>query len=134
MPVYQNSDQLYNCLKDVFAHIQSEVPNGIQALVDSKLVVRFRCAKPTAQITINGRMRPPKVSYGASTLLPDLDVELESDTLHLILMDTLSIKKAMAEGRMKVRGPINKTPALIDIIKAGRRFYPQLMQQKGLVT
>jgi hypothetical protein len=134
MPFYGDADQLYTCLQELFAHIQNEAPDGVQALMDSKLVIRFRCVEPAAQITINGRLRPPQITYGASTLRPDLDAELACDTLHRILLDELSLRGALGTGLMKVRGPVWKTDPLGDLIQAGRQFYPQLMRQKGSIT
>ncbi len=126
MPFYADDRQLYTCLKALFAHIQADSPGGIDALLDSRLIIRLRCTAPAAQVTINSRRRPPHVAYGPSSLRPDLEADLAADTLHHILLNELSMKEAIATGLMQVRGPIWKTSTLADLIRAGRQFYPGL--------
>jgi hypothetical protein len=132
MPFYADSDQLYTSLKALFTHIGNEAPEGVAALQTQKLVIRLRCTAPAVQVTVNGRIRPPQVAYGPSTLRPDLDAELAADTLHRILLQEVSIRKAIGDGLIKVRGPIWKTQALVDLLRAGRAFYPQVLREQGL--
>ncbi len=129
---YADDHQLYACLTDLFARIQNESPGGMEALLASRLIIRLRCRAPDAQVTINSRTSPPQVTYGACSLRPDVDAEMAADTLHRILADGLSMKAAIAGGLMKVRGPIWKTSALSEVMRAGRQYYPQVLSDRGL--
>jgi hypothetical protein len=132
MPVYANADQFYACTRVLFTRIEEEAPTAAEEILASRLMIRLRCTKPTAEITINGRRRPVQTSYGPSRLRPDLDVELAADTLHHILLGELSLKKALAGGLMKVRGPVWKTFALADLFYQGQALYPQVLRDQGL--
>lgn len=66
----------------------------------------------------------------ATAARADLKVALAVDTLHLLLMDELSIKKAMGAGLIRVKGPAWKLPVLFDVIQAGRRFYPEAVRHQ----
>lgn len=133
MPVYQNSDQLYEGLKLLFGKIQGQGPGATRAVLSSRLAIRLQCAAPPAQVLIDGRLNPVKIFYGSSPLRPDLDVALTADALHEILMGDLSLRKALGSGVMKVRGPVWKTFALEEILHHGRALYPQVARDLGII-
>jgi len=126
MPAFAHADALYACLRPMFARISSDAPAAYDGLLKSRLQVKFRLTAPAAEVLIDGRQRPVMVTYGPAVGRPDLEAELAADTLHQILLDALSIKKAMANGQIRVRGPAWKLSVVIDVIKAGRRFYPDI--------
>jgi hypothetical protein len=134
MPFYSDTDSLYGSLRAVFTHIEKDSPQAYKGLTRSRLALRIRCTAPAAEVLLDGR-QPGKVkaSYGGAAGRPDLDVELAADTLHHILLDTLSMRKAMGGGLIKVRGPAWKLSALIDVIKAGRLVYPDVLRKQKLL-
>jgi hypothetical protein len=131
MPVFQNSEQLYSILELLFDKIKQQ-PAAAQSLQASRLIIRLSCKNPEAAVVINSRSQPIQVSYGPSTLRPDLDVDLTADALHQILLAEMPLRKALASGQMKVRGPIWKTPALEAILHRGQDYYPQIARDHGL--
>jgi hypothetical protein len=146
MPFFRGTDILYAALKETFRRIELESPDhldGLKGLMAARMVIRLKCTAPPAEITLNGRERPFKASYrapgpspafrGSATLRVDLTVELEADTLHQILLDALSIKKALADDKIKVEGPVWKLKVLIDLIKAARAYYPGVLREQGLM-
>jgi hypothetical protein len=128
MPTFAHSDALYACLRPMFARISAEAPAAYDGLLKSRLQVKFKVTAPAAEVVIDGRQRPVMVTYGPSAGRPDLEAALSAETLHQILLDALSIKKAMASGHIRVRGPAWKLSVVIDVIKAGRRFYPEIFK------
>lgn len=132
MPIYANTDQLYACLQALFDHVQEEDPDAAKAILASRLVIRLCCTAPAAEITLNGRRRPVQTTFGPSSLRADLDVELDADTLHHILLGELPLKKAVTSGRLKVKGPVWKTFALADLFRRGQAIYPQVLIEEGL--
>jgi hypothetical protein len=133
MPFYTDDRALYACLQPMFERIQVESPEALQGLMASRLALRLKCSAPAAEVTFDGRQRPLQTAYGRSTIRPDLDIEMSADTLHQILMDTLSMKKAMGSGLIKVRGPAWKLKAMIEVLKAGRLIYSDVLQQQKLL-
>lgn len=132
MPVYANSAQLYGSLSLLFDQIKEKDPGALRSLQASRLLIRLRCTLPGAEVLINGRQSPVQIRYGVSGERADLDVTLPADTLHLVLLAELPLRKAIASGQMRVRGPIFKTFALEEILHHGQALYPQVLREQGL--
>lgn len=132
MPTFASADKLYACLKPVFDRIQTEAPASLAGFVKAKVLLRLKATAPAAEIWLDSRKPALQITFGAATHRPDLDVEIAADNLHLILLDQLSTKKAMGEGKIKVKGPITKMPVVIEVIKAARPFYPEAAKAQGL--
>ncbi len=132
MPFYPDTETLYNALRTTFARIGKESPDhldGLQTLMSSKIILKLKTTMPAAEITLNGREKTFKAMYGPSPLRADLTVELTSDTLHQILLDELSIKKAWGNGKIKVQGPVWRLKVLTDLVQGARHYYPDVIKQ-----
>ena len=132
MTPYTSEEQLYQSMRLLFEHMRRQMPNPIDQLAASRLLIRLRITQPAAEIFVNGRQSPVSIHYGSSKLRPDLDAEMSAETLHQILSDTLSLKRALADRRVKVMGPIWKTASLVEILHQGRALYPAVLRQQGL--
>lgn len=128
MPIYANTEQLYTNLRRLFDTIQNSDPSVQHSLIMAKMLIRLDLTGPVAQVTINGRQVPVRVIYGKTTLRPDLDVSMSADTFHQILLSELPLTRALANGQMRVRGPIWKTSTLENILHSGQKIYPQVWQ------
>jgi len=133
MPIYQDAEILYTCVRTTFERIEANTPEALKGLLTAKLTLRFKCSQPTAEITLHGKERTFQAFYGPTKLRPDLDVELSGDTLHEILMETLFITKAIGNGRVKVKGPIWKMSSLGDLIHAGKAYYPDVLKEQKVI-
>ncbi len=132
MPFYPNTDTLYDALRITFARVEKESPDhldGLHTLMSTKMILKLKITAPAAEITLNGREKNFKATYGPSPLRADLTIELTSDTLHQILLDELSIKKAWGNGKIKVQGPVWKLKALTDLVQGARHYYPDVIKQ-----
>lgn len=132
MAFFTDSDQLYACARALFTQIEEEDPSASDAIVASHLVIRLSCTEPDAEFTLNGRRRPVQITYGPAKMRPTMDIELAADTLHRILLSELSLKKAMGNGLLKVRGPVWKVTVLADVFYRGQAIYPQILRDQGL--
>jgi hypothetical protein len=132
MAFFTDSGQLYACAKALFTQIEEEDPGASDAILASHLVIRLHCTEPDAEFTLNGRRRPVQFTYGPAKVRPTMDIELAADTLHRILLNELSLKKAMGNGLLKVRGPVWKVTVLADVFYRGRAIYPQILEDQGL--
>lgn len=136
MPFYADSEQFYAMLRQLFARVREDTPNPVDALLSARLAIRLQMSQPPAAVTIDGRRRPVQLAYGDDSPLArqraDLEVELTADTLHQILLDQLSLKKALANRQLKVRGPVWRTKPLAEILDQGKKHYPQILREQGL--
>ena len=134
MAFFTDSDQLYACAGALFTQIENEDPGAADAIQASHLVIRLRCSDPDAEFTLNGRQRPVQITYGPAKVRPTMDIDLAADTLHQILLGQLSLKKAMANGLLKVRGPVWKVTVLADLFYRGQDIYPGILEGQGLTV
>jgi hypothetical protein len=134
MAFFNDSDQLYACAEALFTQIGEQDPGASEAIQASHLVIRLCCSEPDAEFTLNGRQRPVQITYGPSKLRPTMDIELAADTLHHILLGELSLKKAMGNGLLKVRGPVWKVTVLADLFYRGQEIYPDILKEQRLTV
>jgi putative sterol carrier protein len=133
MAIFVDSEQFYSATKALFARIAEQDPGAADAIQASHLVIRVRSSDPEAEFTINGRQRPLQTTFGPSPVRPTLEIELAADTLHQIMLGEQSMKKALADGRLKVRGPAWKAMALADLFRRGQGLYPEVLREQGVV-
>jgi hypothetical protein len=134
MAFYTDSEQLYDCMRILFTRIGKEEPGAADSILASRLVIRMRCTEPSAEFTLNGRQRPVQTTFGPSPLRATLDIGLAADTLHRILLGELSLKTALANGLLTVRGPVLKAMALADLFHRGQAIYPEVLSGQGLAS
>jgi hypothetical protein len=137
MAIFTSEQAFYRATQTLFDAMRANTPNPIDQLAAQKLLIRLRFSSPSAVITVNGRRSPVGVQYGTPTqpaiARPDLEAEMAADTLHLILLDTLSLKSALANKQMKVSGALWKTNSLGEILDRGRLLYPEIARHLGLL-
>lgn len=132
MPFFADSDQLYAVAGTLLTRVQEEEPEATAGISNSRLVIRLETSEPATEFTLNGRQRPVEITCGPSRLRPTLDIELAADTLHRILLGEQSMKKALANGLLKVQGPVWRVTALADLFHRGQVVYPEVLQEQGL--
>ena len=98
MPFFKDSDQLNTVARDLLTRVQEEIPSASDSIARSHLVIRLATTDPVTEFTLNGRKRPVDVLYGPTRLRPTLDLSLKADTLHAILLDEISLTKAVSSG------------------------------------
>lgn len=134
MPFFKDSDQLYAVAKDLLTRVQNEIPSASDSVSRSRQVIRLSTRNPSAEFTLNGRKRPVDVLYGPNHLRPTLDLDLEADTLHQILLGELGLSKALASGKIIARGPVLKLAALGDLFRGGQEIYPQVLGDQRVLA
>jgi hypothetical protein len=131
MPVFSSTELLQTTLKTLFARVGKD-PQAAQSVVKSKLILRMHVTAPESDVVLNGRKDPPLITYGKTTLRPDLEIELNADALHKILLGELRLSSAVASRQLVVRGPIHKSFVFEDIFHSAQAFYPQVLEEVGL--
>jgi len=135
--VFDTDEAFYRAMHELFKTMEAQTPSPIDKITAQKMVVRLRFSNPSAQIVVNGRFTPVRIQYGdprqPSIAQPDLDAEMAADTIHLILLDSLSLKSALASKKIKVTGALWKTNSLAELLLNGRSLYPAIARQHGLI-
>ena len=127
MAVFSSSTQLYSLMQQLVARIEAEYPQATEAMLKSKLVIRFNCQEPAGEMTIDASKRPLKIHYGTTTIKPELDITLPSDTLHQILLGNLNLAKALGSKQVQPKGPVWKVMSLAPLFDQAQKIYPQLI-------
>jgi hypothetical protein len=132
MAFYADSEQFNATLQALFDRVQATNPEAAADVEKSNLLLRFMCTNPQAEILINGRRKPPTITLGQDRIRPEVDVHMEADTLHAILLGELGLAKALAGQNLRVRGPARKTLALTDLFHQCQLLYPTILREQGL--
>ena len=132
MTVFADSEQFYACAKRLFGGLETTNPQAADPILASQVVIRLHFTEPEAEFTINGRRRPVQTTFGPSNLRPTLDIGMPADTLHHILLGDLSLRIALADGRLQVRGPVWKVKALGDFFHELQACYAEILDEHGL--
>ncbi len=127
MAVFSSNTQLYVVMQQLVARIEAEYPQATEAVLKSKLVIRFNCQEPAGEITIDGSKRPLAIHYGPTAVKPELDITLPSDTLHQILLGNLNLAKALGSKQVQPKGPVWKVMSLAPLFDQAQKIYPQLL-------
>ena len=129
MPYYASTEQFYTVMEALFTQV-AQNNKAVRPLLQSRLTIGLRTTSPAGIIAIDARKKPIDIQYGEMSIKPVLDVTLPADTLHRILMDELSLLKAMGQKVIQVKGPVMKAMALAELFKQGRKYYPAIVQEK----
>ena len=127
MPFYPDTESYYTNMRALFACVQQNYPKATESIGRARLNILMRTVSPAADIVIRGREHPVVVSYGADGVKPDLQIEMSADTFHKILLGDLSLKTALGNGQMKVKGSILKAMTLGDLFTVSRKCYPAIV-------
>lgn len=134
MPIYHSEAQLYSCLRALFDLIETQEPTATNALLKASLAITFTCSAPAASLTIDARKAPVNLAYGPSAVRPTIEVGLTTDTLHCLLLGEMRLAKAIGSDLLDLKGPVWKTLSLADVFHHAQRFYPLILQERGLPT
>lgn len=127
MPFYSDSESYYANMRALFACVQQNYPRATEAIGKSKINIRMHTIAPAGEIMIHGRETPVRTTFGENGVKPDLEIEMSADTFHKILLGDLSLRTALGNGQMKVKGPIWKAMSLGDLFTVSRKCYPDIV-------
>jgi hypothetical protein len=131
MGFFDDSAHLYLCLEALFNRLREDEV-AMQPLVDSRLIIRLNLTDPKAEVTLNARQQPVLLTYGPGGSRPILDVALSAQTLHEILLDELSVREAMNQGKVRLAGPFLKALVLVTFFRSGQQIYHEVLRDLGL--
>jgi hypothetical protein len=132
MAKFSDAETLYGVMRDMFAKVAEQNPKAFDEMIKARLTVRFKVNQPSAEITVDGKSRPPKMTYGTFSGRPDIDLDLTGDNLDKLLSHQISATKAVTDGTIKFKGNPLKLRAMLDVIKAGNTVYADVLKAHKL--
>ena len=132
MPVFKDADIMYAVMLDMFGTVIEKNPKAFEDMLKNRLTVRFKVSQPSGEVTIDGKTRPPKMTYGAFSGRPDIDLELTGDVLDKLLKHEISAQKAVMDGTIKFKGNPLKLTGMLNVLKASNTVYPEALKKNGL--
>jgi hypothetical protein len=132
MAVFKDTETMYAVMRDMFGAVAEKSPKSFDDVVKSRLTVRFKVSQPSGEITIDGKTRPPKMTYGTFTGRPDIDLELTGDVLDKLLKHEISAQKSVMDGTIKFKGNPLKLNGMLSVLKASNEFYPDARKKNGM--
>jgi 2-oxoisovalerate dehydrogenase E1 component len=131
MPVFDSTDQLYRVMGRLFDEIASR-PEIADALVEAKMVVRFRWRDPEGEATIDLRSAPIRSTMGPSGIEPDVEMIQSADVAHRFWLGLLNVPQAIATRQVVSKGSVPKALKLLPAIKPAFDLYRQVLEDEGL--
>lgn len=131
MAVYNNDQQFYRVMKEVFDFIAKH-PQHIESFTRSNLVIRMRTSDPDAEILLDGRQPPLQVFFGERPGLANLEISMPADLLHDIWLGRESTHRAFYAGRIRTSGNLLKAMQLGEVFQEAERIYPTVAHKYGL--
>jgi pyruvate/2-oxoglutarate/acetoin dehydrogenase E1 component/TPP-dependent pyruvate/acetoin dehydrogenase alpha subunit len=130
MPVFHNSDHLYQVLGALFGRAAAD-PTIAERLLKGNLIVRFRFTDPEGSATIDLRRTPVTYTFGESDLSPDVEMIQSGDTAHQFWLGRLNVARAIATRKVISRGSVPKALALLPAVKPLFEIYHQVLRDLG---
>lgn len=129
MPFYSDTEAFYESMRELFACVQDNYPKATESIGNARVNIRLRATGPAGDIVIHGRERPVVTTFGEDDVKLDLEIELAADAFHKILLGELSLRQAMGNGQVKVKGPIWKALSLGDLFAVSQKCYPGIIRK-----
>jgi putative sterol carrier protein len=128
--MYTSEAQFEALFTRMFDRIGTDDPDGMDELVEQKMVIRFRVREPDVELWIDGRSKPVQTSFGAQELVASLTADLTANSLHELLLRTLPRGRAILFGKLKVEGSKSKAMKLESLLHAMQAVYPRMVDER----
>ncbi len=130
MPVYQTAEQFYAVLSEGFQRMAAD-PDAMTDFQRRRMLVSITTTEPAAVIVIDGRANPVQVTFDTPASKADLGLQMPTDLLHDILMQTAGVKASFMSGAVQVSGNVFRAMQLADLFHQIQRVYPQVRRDLG---
>lgn len=130
-PVFRSAEHFYSVMVEVFDAVRA-IPENLESVTRSNLVIRIRTTGPEAEILVDGRQPPLEVFYGKRPGLANIEIDLPAGLLHRIWLGQESTREAFFSGRIKSKGNMLKMLKLTELFFECERVYPAVARRHGL--
>lgn len=128
--IYSTAAEFEVLFSEMFDRIRADDPDGLSELVDQAMVIRFRIKQPQVDLWIDGRSTPVQTSFGQQGLDATFTAELSANSLHELLLGTLSLASALLFRKVKVQGSKSKAMKLEGLLHTMQAVYPDLVAKR----
>ena len=125
--IYESKADFETLFTQLFDRIETDDPDGMDELVEQKMVIRFRLRAPNVELWIDGRSKPVQTSFGTQSLGATLTADLTANDLHDLLLGKLPLGKAMLFRKLKVQGSKSKAMKLESLLHTMQAIYPDMV-------
>lgn len=130
MPVFQNTEKMYEVLGELFNVLLSD-KTAREKFLESDIIIKFDIHDPSGQIWISNE-DGGKVICGSTQLKPTIEMSLSGDSCHKFWLQELTMPVALAKGLIKAKGPMPKVIKLLPLLKPAYEAYPEIAKKHGL--
>jgi putative sterol carrier protein len=128
MPTFSDDTEAYKYLAGVFREA-SEHPVVGPSLAAAGITLQLRYSDPDCQTTV--RLHDPiQVIEGETDETPDVILTLTADDADQYWRGDLNLAIALAKGRAKSKGPVNKILKLVPLTKPMFPIYREMIAEK----
>jgi putative sterol carrier protein len=128
MPTFTDDTEAYKYLAGVFREAASH-PDVGPSLAAAGITLQLRYSDPDCQTTV--RMHDPiEVIEGPTDEQPDVILTLSADDADQYWRGDLNLAIALAKGRAKSKGPVNKILKLVPLTKPMFPIYREMIAEK----
>ncbi|MFW2336378.1 SCP2 sterol-binding domain-containing protein [Ilumatobacter sp.] len=127
--IYADANQFQELFTVMFDEIAAVDPDGMNELIEQRMVIRFLVREPEVELWIDGRSKPVITSFGPNDLDATLTGDLTGNSMHELLLGTLPLGRALMFRKLKVRGSKSKAMKLESLLHAMQASYPGLADE-----
>ncbi|MBI5582657.1 MAG: hypothetical protein HY892_02430 [Deltaproteobacteria bacterium] len=128
MPVFKDSQQMLEMLKDLWSHVVFQTEFG-QKLKDYGITYKFIITEPNGYLWVG----PEEVITGDEANRDGvITMELSGDTVHKFWLKRISLPVALATRKIKSKGPIPKVLKILPFLKPVYEKYPEYCSKHGI--
>ncbi len=129
MGIFDSTEKMYRVLGELWNTLLKE-ENIAKKFKEAKIIVKFSINSPLGEIWLFPEGR---VVCGKADSKPDVEMFLSGDDCHRFWMQELKLPIALATGKIRAKGPINKILKLLPMLKPAYDKYPKIARDAGIV-
>lgn len=128
MPVFKDTDQMYEMLGSLWNYVISETEFGTK-LREYDITFKFVITDPAGYLFVaHDRVLTGDEANQAAVIT----MELSGDTVHKFWLKNLSLPVALATRKIKSKGPIPKVLKILPFLKPVFEKFPEYCDKYGL--
>lgn len=130
MPAFDSSETAYRTFGELFEILSSD-DTFTERLRLSGLTVRLIHTQPDCVIHV----APEAVTYGEhASADASIAIKMSCDTAHRLWNGSLLMPAALATGKVRIRGKVNKVLELVPILQPAFDRYPEIASKHGVAA
>ncbi len=131
MAYFKDAEEVYEFIGTLFQELDEDEELS-EKLKKANTIVQYRYSDPEAQITvkmIDGERG--QVDLGATDLEPEVVMTMAADTAHEFWLGRVNVTVALARGKIRAKGPVEKVLKLVPLVKPVFPRYREMLEEVG---